>query len=307
VFDETVTINASATNVDSVILSVASGERHDGTAGVGARIVSSTAGRMLTVAVPAGKDYIVEWIEFDANSKRGGFSTAGSSFGTVPTLRYTIWHDFLDTTGTPIILINASGRDLRFHNNIVYNFSRNSSIQIECVMLDSDDADGGCFNNTIYNSDNPGTGDCVGLRIETDSANGSMKNNVVTDTTASGGGTATDFKLAGTTNIVTATNASSDSTAPSPIGSEPVVSSTEFVSITGGSEDLHLKTGAECIDVGTDLGTTPSGVQFDIDGRDRDTEGDTWDIGADEFVASVGGTTNPFSFGAVNLLQGKLG
>ena len=37
---------------------------------------------------------------------------------------------------------------------------------------------------------------------------------------------------------------------------------------------------------GVDLVTTPTYVNIDIDGRDRDAAGDTWDIGADEFVAA---------------------
>ena len=57
-----------------------------------------------------------------------------------------------------------------------------------------------------------------------------------------------------------------------------------FVSTTGGSEDLHIESGSHCIDEGVDLGTT-NGVEIDINGRDRDSEGDTWDIGAHELVA----------------------
>jgi hypothetical protein len=61
-------------------------------------------------------------------------------------------------------------------------------------------------------------------------------------------------------------------------------STNQFVSIVSGSEDLHLKAGADAIGAGVDLGTTPAGVEVDIDGRDRDAEGDTWSIGADQFV-----------------------
>jgi len=55
------------------------------------------------------------------------------------------------------------------------------------------------------------------------------------------------------------------------------------------SDNYHLASGdTEAIDTGADLGTT-SNVNIDIDGRDRDSEGDTWDIGADEYVAAAGG------------------
>ena len=60
----------------------------------------------------------------------------------------------------------------------------------------------------------------------------------------------------------------------------------QFVSVSG-SIDLHLKTGSDAIDAGTDLGTSPENMELDTDGRDRDAEGDTWDIGADEFVGAA--------------------
>ena len=62
----------------------------------------------------------------------------------------------------------------------------------------------------------------------------------------------------------------------------------QFISIVGGSEDLHLKAGADAIRKGLDLGTTIPNANIDIDGRDRDAEGDTWAMGAHQFV-SLGG------------------
>ena len=40
------------------------------------------------------------------------------------------------------------------------------------------------------------------------------------------------------------------------------------------------------IDAGNDL-LTKNGVNFDIDGRDRDALADVWDLGADEFVSGL--------------------
>ena len=62
------------------------------------------------------------------------------------------------------------------------------------------------------------------------------------------------------------------------------LSDISFVSTSAGSEDLHITADSVCVDAGTDLGTA-GGVQTDINGRDRDSQGDTWDIGAHEFVA----------------------
>lgn len=51
------------------------------------------------------------------------------------------------------------------------------------------------------------------------------------------------------------------------------------------NDDFHLdSTDTAAIDKGTDLGD--GAWDIDIDGRDRDAEGDTWDIGADEYVAA---------------------
>ena len=66
-----------------------------------------------------------------------------------------------------------------------------------------------------------------------------------------------------------------------------------FVSTTAGSEDLHITADSVCVDAGTDLGTT-GGTQTDINGRDRDSEGDTWDIGAHEFVEDADTTSAAF-------------
>jgi len=81
-------------------------------------------------------------------------------------------------------------------------------------------------------------------------------------------------------------NLSSDTSASGTGSLTSKAASNQFVSTTGGSEDLHLKAGADAIDAGTDLGTTPTNVNYDIDNRDRDALGDTWDIGSDEYVAA---------------------
>ena len=60
----------------------------------------------------------------------------------------------------------------------------------------------------------------------------------------------------------------------------------DFVSTTVGAEDLHISQSSVCIGAGVDLGTT-NGVEIDINGRDRDATGDTWDIGAHEFTVAA--------------------
>lgn len=82
-------------------------------------------------------------------------------------------------------------------------------------------------------------------------------------------------------------------------GLDNLTASDQFVSITDDAMDLALKAGSDLEGEGT------AGVlAVDWEGDARD--GSTPDIGADEFVAPVTGTVNPFSMGAINLLHGKL-
>ena len=81
-------------------------------------------------------------------------------------------------------------------------------------------------------------------------------------------------------------NVSSDATADDAGGIGHLINKTasnQFVSLTGGSEDFHVKdTAADIYNTGKDL----SGVfTDDIDGG---TRSGTWDIGADEYVAAGG-------------------
>ncbi len=79
-------------------------------------------------------------------------------------------------------------------------------------------------------------------------------------------------------------NASSDTTAETQFSSSlnSKAGSDQFVTVTAGSENLHLKA-ASALEA---AGITVSGITTDIDG---DTRAATPDIGADEFVAAAAG------------------
>jgi len=77
-------------------------------------------------------------------------------------------------------------------------------------------------------------------------------------------------------------NASSDSTAPGSHSLHSINASNQFLDLTSGQFDCHLKETSDLVDAGTDLSWT--GFDDDIDGDTRPSG--SWDIGADEYVAS---------------------
>lgn len=297
-FNEVVTMNGGNTiGLNSVRLTAATGHRHDGTAGTGVRIVRfSSVTPVIALNVPAtsfsGK-YTVEWFELDLNGQAIiGFSTSSAVSGAVPVIRYCLVHDSTDTPG----FMTASSRDALVHNCIFYDTTRNGT-SVYGIHIDGDQAAGGFLNNTVYKVANTstGTGGTVGgVRLSSAVAATHVRNNVMLDVSYSGTSPTLmacwEF-LGGTGTGTFGNNASSDTSATGGSGNvTDVVAADTFVSTTNGSEDLHLKTGASLINAGADLGTTPTGVNIDIDGRDRDAENDTWDIGADEFVSQAIGT-----------------
>ncbi|HAA73292.1 MAG TPA: hypothetical protein DCE55_29390 [Planctomycetaceae bacterium] len=300
VFDERCTLNGGVTSaIDYATLSVASSERHDGTAGSGARIVMSanwSTGILYQVGMLRGPLITVEWLELNG----GGFKdtqTSGSVIQMTSANNIYAGPQHLKNC----IIHNADGNDK--HMYVVYVSSAHTKREVlNTIIYDCSVASGGRSINGVYLAQafqrdvhvrnvtvhaltNNTTGSSIGLKM-TDDAQLFVQNVMATDvdlgTTT---GTEACFNPSSLSNATVNNNLSSDATASGTGSLTSKASSNQYVSTTGGSEDLHLKAGADAINAGSDLGTE-HGVQFDIDGRDRDTEGDTWDIGADEFVST---------------------
>ena len=190
-------------------------------------------------------------------------------------------------------LLQAVAKDILAMNNLFYHGGAEDNGTVSGVDIDLEKAGCGFINNTVYGITTTASSIARGVRLRRDDTDCVIKNNIVMDTDSLSAAREYDFGWPGTTsNITPLNNMSSDDTADDAGGSNNLVDKTgsnQFVSNTEGSEDLHLKEGADAIDAGVDLGTSPDGVNIDIDGRDRDSEGDTWDIGADEFVEDVAG------------------
>lgn len=234
---------------NEILISTLSANKHSGTEGSG-NAVLRPAGRPIDVRV----NYVtIEWLEVkDFNDASfGGIVNVSASNMTV---RHCLIHD---GTGSGIASSTPGASNVA-HNNIIFGNSGDG------IALR-----GEAYNNTVYN--NGGTGVIKSTAL-------TATNNIsMAHTTA-------DFGAA----ITQSYNLSSDTSASGTGSLVSKVASNQFASITGGAEDLHLKSGADAIDAGTDLGTTPANVNIDVDQRDRDLEGDTWDMGADEFVAAGG-------------------
>lgn len=298
VFNEDVSIDGGGiVGINSATVTVASGERHDGTAGSGARIVdTASASPYSTFELDVdGVDKTVEWLEITRTSSLSLALIQASTLSATTTLRVKncILHDIsASTSGGPsaVTLPNVGSAVWEVCNNVIYDITHaTSNANDVCGIKFSGVGAGTCLaNNTVHNIvKSAGTGDAFCYAVS-DDADLTIRNNIGTDPTNGGSGAAGAFSPSSFASATCSNNLSSDATA-SGTGSLTSKSATnQFVSIVGGSEDLHLKTGADAIDAGADLGTT---ANIDIDGRDRDAEGDTWDIGADEFVAAGGGTS----------------
>lgn len=287
-FSQDVVFNGGTSiGLNEVILGVATGEEGDGTAGTGVRIVKTAShGNITQFAASLG--YTIEWIELDGNDNGTSAGCCGQTTGvnsadrSKQVIKHCVIHPGTSTTRFPKG-INAGTRPMRIINCIVYDvLSTGGSGSTTSFGVGGDDKMD-ILNCTIFNvSYTAGTGAVFGIGSSCNNAQAAIKNNLVINV-AGGSGTTEcyDGSLSSVTNK--ATNGSSDTTGTA--GLQSLVAADNFVSPTS-TIDLHLKSGADAIDVGTDLGTNPTEIEIDIDRFNRDTGGGTWDLGADEFETS---------------------
>lgn len=311
VFDEMVAVDGGGTvGVNSITYRPAAGQEHDGTAGSGVRIIDSSASspyQAFTLNVD-GIDKTIEKLEI---SRTSSISLAligpGSlSATTTLTVKHCILHGLTATTsGGPaaVNFPNVGSAVWSVCRNLVYAITHNTANASDVYGIKFLGVGAGtCLaGNTIHAiTKAAGTGDAWGISVS-DDADLDIINNISTDPTNTGSGSTGAFTPATFTNANASNNLSSDATAPGTGSLVNKSAANQFVSTTPGSEDLHLKSGADAIDAGANLGTTPAGIQYDIDGTD--VTGGTWDIGADEFesapTGSIGSSTGSSTVAAV--------
>lgn len=289
VYNETLSYNGSTLKYDSLTITVPPGERHDGTAGTGARvIVPSGSGNVFSFI--AQQNFLIEYLEMasagittgrrEALLSLAATSTAHNSGRISKMLCHDAWQF---SSGGAIYLYGYFAQNYFVENCIVYNWGIRTTSTTQYgrggittgQYTNSTWQIVNCTVHNVQSFDNPGTQVANCFNVNTSVA---LKNCLATD--------AEDDCINST--ATQTTNATSDATGTL----TNIVTADQYVSTVPGSEDLHLKAGSDCIGAGTDLGTTPTGVNIDIDGRDRDAEGDVWDIGADQYVAG-GPAFNP--------------
>lgn len=266
------------------------------------RYLRQVGANALVVAAAAGAPVTVTWLEWDYNGGvfSNGVSTIGSSANV--SLGNLLLHGgetVASGSKTAVVLAQNSAITLALFESFVYGWTldRNDTNTLTGVSLSNNSVSRvrQCFNTVIHGLiRNQGTGTVTGLLVTADNAGATFQNVVATGLSGTTFGTKACFVP--TASAVRDHNASDDTTADGTGSLASIDPADQYVSTVVGSEDLHLKSGADCIDAGVDLGTTPTGVNIDINGRDRDAQGDVWDIGAHEFVAAGGGSGNPWYY-----------
>jgi hypothetical protein len=258
-----VTINFAGTDATNYVrVTVPESDRHVGIAGTGFVLDPSASGH----AIDATDTYtVIEWLEITGVSGDWQYGVRLNAYHC--TVRYCILHTGAGAQGG--VYVYWSWGDV--HNNIIYKCGY--------IGIRSDWADYfNIYNNTVYSCG--GYVDSSNI-VLSNADSGNLHNNISVEPDGTGSCAVVDEDVTEDYNLV------SDESLSNTHDLQNKAAADQFVSVTSGSEDLHLKSGADAIDAGTDFGTSPSGVEIDIDGWDRDTEQSTWDIGAHECLTGT--------------------
>ena len=296
-------------------LTVHADSRHDGTAGSGAVLKPTATGTHNNGIIRVNVDNVtIEWLEIDmdndddfTNADNRAVNKAIVLTGTNNNciIRNMLIHGKRGNPGNTgpygihVLGAGASSDSIYILNNIVYNLVETSNDTASGINTHHWAGNAYIYNNTVYNIQGQGgSKHGLGFRFgNPSSSNTRIKNNIASK--CEGGNDRAYWKSSSGSTVDSANNLSDDTTnatydaedmGQSLNDSSALTGKTlaqiSFVSTTGDAEDLHISSDSHCIDAGVDLGTT-NGVEIDINGRNRDSSGDTWDIGAHEFVADT--------------------
>jgi hypothetical protein len=302
-FDSRFRITGNAGSYNSWTLTVDASVRHNGTYGSGARIAISTTVDSAVEDSVAALNGTVEWLEITVSGAGKVASmvkwAAGASAGKFKTARNCLIHGNGAHAASPFRAVgigNADNANCSFscafiaHNNVVANIKSGSTVNAVGIANTASAETCHVCNNAVDDIDVTGGVAGVARGITTqNSAIRVIKNNVVTKIgTNTTGGTKTCFNGNGAS-TVGANNASDDATA---FGTGALTSITRGDNLNDpdNGDFRPLNDDSPIYEAGADLVTTPTGVNLDLKGRDRDAQGDTWSIGA--YQLSAGGVVS---------------
>jgi hypothetical protein len=287
-FTETNVVFNYNTNINSIKLTAYAADRHLGVIGASGKVVwkPTANNELINLSVD---NITVSWIEFD-------FTNATNYMGidvTTAADNIYVTNNILHSMPNQSFNLNP----LRFQghgyimNNMIYNMVDAGDWAFGINLYGSSKAIG-VYNNTIYKITNTGADEAAGIR--TADSDHLLKNNLVMTVTGGvcywnngGVSSSSDYNLA------------SDTTANSTFGSNSVDSAVlantfeEYGTATA-TDFLRLKTGSAAIGVSEDLVTTPTGVNIDLNGFDRNSVAVDWDAGCFQFTtaAAAGAATS---------------
>ena len=272
---ESVAIAGSTTNSSNYLkITVASGDRHDGTASGGGFLLDATGTNSHGIRVENNYTRI-HWVRIKGfgDGSFGAFSGIHLGLATGARVSHCICHD--ENSGNSGQAFNIGNdndpTDIIIWNCIGYGCNR-------AFRQRSDDTS--ALNNYLYNCTGYGGTETYDIDF------GSHWTAI--NCIAFGASTGNDFgSIAWESG--SDYNLSEDDSAPGANSIHTVTdgANVDFVSTTGGSEDFHLDVDSDAIDAGT---SSVSGtVTDDIDG---DTRTGSYDIGADETTGGGGPTTS---------------
>lgn len=210
--------------------------------------------------------FIIDGLQINGVNKTGagGEGTGGCIFFTAYQANTTIKNNIIKSKSYTGIDVTQCRGTCLIYNNIIYDTDKTA--YSDGIAHEGSSAVY-IYNNTIYGFYRGLHRNAAGLTI---------KNDVILNS----GETSINGTIPSGSNNATYDGKGDDSPLTAGLVNKTSYSN-YFVSVTAGSEDFHLKSGSDFIDVGTDLSAT---FTDDIDGA---TRSGTWDIGADEFVPTT--------------------
>lgn len=279
-FSENVSITGTF-DLSSITLTADPSVRHDGTIGSGVVIKpSSPTSYVINVHE---SNTTVSWLEINGNdSGTNGWRCNTGLSGIY--VQNCLMHNFGSTSDSSIdVYIMRNLSSASFTNNFIFNNTSGSSADL-FIHHTPTTISTNIYNNTYYyNNVGDNTANSGYIFFGTLNNSGVVAKNLVIlryDNNywdVKHASATLDYwgavgAITGVSNVTTDTYTNS------------------FIDTSTSDPDLHLKTGCNFIGAAVDLGVSPTNVEIDINGNNRDSTGVTWDLGAHEFELPIAST-----------------